>query len=506
MTKKKFLIQGAILTLISIFMRTTNMFFRSYLSGKIGAEGMGLYQLIFSVFILAVTLSTSGISLAVTRIVSSLIATNERGKIRSATSKCLLFCLSLSLFISFLFFFCSDFISINMLHNIKASKSLKILGFGLPFMSICTCIKGYFLAVDEGVSCGFAELFEQIITIGGTVLIFTYIPFDNIETACYFAMIASSVGEFGSFLIDIIAMRFSINRHSPRKEKSKSSGVIKSLSHIALPCTLSSAARSLLSTAENLLIPMRLQKGGFSYSQAMSQYGLLQGMALPILYFPSALIGPFASLLIPKMCKEKELNHKKAVAHITEKAVSTAVSFGVITAGYFFMFGDLLSQVFYQNSNASIYICVLAPLVPLMYLDIVVDCLLKGLDEQLNSMKYNIMDSSIRVVLVSLLLSAFGMKSYIAIIFMSMIFNCSLSFGKVIKVTGMGFSFLKKFLYQIPIMIIAINIAWFFPKGENQTRNIIISLIISYSIYALACYVFEKPNKQKSIIHECLRD
>ncbi|MFI3206643.1 MAG: oligosaccharide flippase family protein [Clostridia bacterium] len=504
MTKKKFLMQGTILTIIALVMRSTNMYFRSYLSVKIGAEGMGLYQLIFSVFLLATTLSTSGISLAVTRLVSSLIAKNKRGEIKSTVTKCLAFCLFLSLSISSIFFFCSDFIAINFLSNAMASPSLKILGLGLPFMSICTCIKGYFLAVDEGVSSGIADLVEQIITIGGTVVIFTFFPFENIETACVYAMIASTLGEISSFLIDFISMKLSLMKHCPKKRE-KSHGVIKSLSHIALPCTLSSTARSLLNTAENLLVPIKLQQSGLSYSLSMNQYGLLSGMAFPILYFPSALIGPFASLLIPKICREKELSHPNAVAYITEKAVGTAVSFGIITSAVFFSFSSLLADVFYQSTDAGIYIAILSPLVPLMYLDIVVDCLLKGLDQQLNSMKYNILDSSIRLVLVMTFMSIFAMKSYIVIIFISMILNASLSFGKVIKVTGMGFSFLKKLFYQIPLAISSIAVASLFAKSflansslygtQNKSLELIIVLSISYAVYGCVCLFVERKRK-----------
>ena len=79
MTKRKFLLQGAVLTAVSLFLRVTNMGYRSFLSQKMGSAGMGLYQLIFSIFMLTVTLSTSGISLAVTRMVSAAIATGPPG-------------------------------------------------------------------------------------------------------------------------------------------------------------------------------------------------------------------------------------------------------------------------------------------------------------------------------------------------------------------------------------------------------------------------------------------
>ena len=85
MTRRKFLIQGAVLTAVSLLLRVTNMGYRSFLSQEMGAAGMGLYQLIFSIFMLTVTLSTSGISLAVTRMVTAAIATGKRQGLHCGT-------------------------------------------------------------------------------------------------------------------------------------------------------------------------------------------------------------------------------------------------------------------------------------------------------------------------------------------------------------------------------------------------------------------------------------
>lgn len=146
MTKRKFLLQGIALTAFSLFFRITNIGYRAYLSGKIGAEGMGLYQLIFSVFLLAITLSTSGISLAVTRMVTAAIAANHRCTVRSVVTQCFLFCLTVSCTIAVLLLCFSDFAAAHILGNAGAALSLRILALGLPFMSQCTCMKGYFFS------------------------------------------------------------------------------------------------------------------------------------------------------------------------------------------------------------------------------------------------------------------------------------------------------------------------------------------------------------------------
>ena len=128
-----------------------------------------------------------------------------------------------------------------------------------------------------------------------------------------------------------IIYRRSLKRNTP-KEKEQATGVLHGMFHIAVPCTLSSAARSLLSTAENLLIPRELGRYGLSRAASMSAYGLLQGMAMPMLYFPSSFLTSFASLLIPKTAREFELSHRRAVRHITQRAVHAALQFGIFCA------------------------------------------------------------------------------------------------------------------------------------------------------------------------------
>ncbi|MEE0807493.1 MAG: polysaccharide biosynthesis C-terminal domain-containing protein, partial [Acutalibacteraceae bacterium] len=323
-----------------------------------------------------------------------------------------------------------------------AAGSLRILALGLPFMSLCTCMKGYFLAVDESLSTAMSDAVEQVLTILAAVALFWYFAPQSIEAACLAAMLASTFGEAVSFLSGWIAYRRSLRRNTP-KTVEPGRGVLHGMFHIAVPCTLSSAARSLLSTGENLLIPRELRRYGLSEAQSMAAYGLLQGMAMPMLYFPSSFLSSFASLLIPRVAREFEQKHRRAVAHITETAVGAALQFGVFCAAVFFVFGEDWGTAFYSSAEASGYLRILAPLVPLLYLDVVVDSLLKGLDEQLNSMKYNFTDSLIRVLLILCFMRFSGMPAYVAILFFSSIFNAMMSVRRLLKVAQVRIRIVK---------------------------------------------------------------
>lgn len=493
MTKRKFLLQGIALTAFSLFFRITNIGYRAYLSGKIGAEGMGLYQLIFSVFLLTITLSTSGISLAVTRMVTAAIAANRRCTVRSVVTQCFLFCLTVSCTIAVLLLCFSDFAAAHILGNAGAAPSLRILALGLPFMSQCTCMKGYFLAVDESLSTSWSDAVEQVLTIFSAVVLFWYFAPQSIEAACFAAMIASTFGEAVSFLAGFLIYRRSLKRNTP-KEKEQATGVLHGMFHIAVPCTLSSAARSLLSTAENLLIPRELGRYGLSRAASMSAYGLLQGMAMPMLYFPSSFLTSFASLLIPKTAREFELSHRRAVRHITQRAVHAALQFGIFCSGIFFVFGSDWGEAFYKSREAGAYLKILAPLVPLLYLDVVVDSLLKGLDEQLNSMKYNFSDSFLRVLLILLFMRFAGMRAYIAILFFSSIFNAMLSVRRLLKVADVHIGLLKSAVMPAFFALLAANATQFLLKSISLSGIplVLLQTAVCAGLYAALLFPFLK--------------
>ena len=134
-----------------------------------------------------------------------------------------------------------------------------------------------------------------------------------------------------------------------------------------------------------------------------------------------------------------------------------------------FRSGDSWGQAFYKSDSAGQYLRILAPLVPLTYLDVVVDNLLKGLDEQFNSMKYNFTDSLIRVILVLCFLRFFGMESYVCILFFSTIFNASLSLHRLMKVSHLHISVVQHILLPMICAVLAVGLS----------RLLLVNLVIS---------------------------
>ena len=157
-------------------------------------------------------------------------------------------------------------------------------------------------------------------------------------------------------------------------------------------------------------------------------------MALPILLYPCAFLTSFSALLIPDLAAKNEMNDRNGISRSVEKNLKRTFLYSVACALILALFAPLISQIIYKSNEAVQYIRILAPLVPIMYTDTVTDGMLKGLDQQIQSMRYNIIDSALCVIMVWFLLPIYSVKGYIFILYASEIINFYLSIGRLIKI------------------------------------------------------------------------
>lgn len=149
MKKATFIKNAFIMTATALLLRTIGMFFRVYMSNKIGAEGMGLYQLIFSIYVLGSTFATSGICTAVTRLVTDELVTGTKKSVNAVLRKAIVLSVLIGVASALLIFFGADPISRYWLKDLRAVPALKVLCFSLPSMGVSSCLRGYFIARPE---------------------------------------------------------------------------------------------------------------------------------------------------------------------------------------------------------------------------------------------------------------------------------------------------------------------------------------------------------------------
>ncbi|MBQ2847889.1 MAG: oligosaccharide flippase family protein [Clostridia bacterium] len=428
MQKTNMMKHTVIMTAVNLIMRSVGLIFNSYLTEKVGSSGIGLFQLVMSVYSLTVTFSCAGIKLASSRI-SVEINTLKKNDIFKSLSICLNYAGICGATVGFTLFLFSDFIGKALISSPSTAFPLKILSVSLPFIAMSSALSGYFTAVEKVPQYSGIQMLEQGFKIFTVVIILNKTTYVSPEYACMAIVTGMTASEIFSFCLSYILKKFTIN-----KKTDKPSVNLRKILRIAIPDAAGTCVRSILLTVEHLMIPKGFLKSGKNTSSSLAAYGNIHAMSLPLLLFPSAILTSLSALLIPNLAKYHDLNERKTIICIVKRNLKRTLFYSVFCSFIFWHFSQLFSELVYKTNEAAKYIKILSPLIPIMYTDIITDGMLKGLDQQFHSMKYNIIDSSLCVILVYFLLPRYSVRGYIFILYISEIINFILSIKRLINV------------------------------------------------------------------------
>lgn len=422
--RKRFFYNGFILTLVALAMRTISLFFGAYVTRTVGEVGMGLYTLINTVYGFAVTLATSGVSLTVTRLVATALGRAEKREVGRVLGGAFLYAIAFGSLATLGLFALSDILAVRLLSEPQTAVSMKILSASLIPVSLTSAIAGYFVGVKRVGFNAAVQVLSQIMKIPLTVLLVEEFRTHGDASSVAALCLAVTATEIISFIVIFAELIFDVARH---KMANKSSPDVKNVAKTALPLGVSAYVRSALLTVEHSIIPKRLSERGDTAEESFAAYGALHGMALPMILYPMAAISSFAGLLVPEFAESAAAGNRARGDRIGTETVNTTLTYAAVCAVFLFVFAEELGYTVYDSYSAGYYIAMLAPVVPIMYLDHVTDAMLKGVGEQVFSMWVNISDSFLSIILVWTLIPRLGILGYaIAIIGMEA-YNFALS-------------------------------------------------------------------------------
>lgn len=488
-----FLWHGLLLTATSVLLQTAGTAFNIFLSNRLGADGVGLFQLMLSVYGFAVTFASSGIHLAALRLVTEERARHSDDGISKSMRVCFLYSMLVGGFAAAALYLLSPMLSLHCLHDARCIPALRTMAVSIPFICASAALNGYFLAVRQVGKNAFSQCLETFfrILLSTAVLLF-FLPGD-LAYACFALALGGTVSEILSCICSYLLYRRGAKHHIA--QSTSETAVLPRMLSITLPVSFSACVRSGLSTTEQLMIPFGLQKSGLSADTALSQYGVIHGMAMPLILFPSCLLYAFTGLLVPELT-ECLTNHQTVrIRHIAARTVELSFLFSIGVVGILFTYADYISDLFFRTGQVAYYLKLLAPLILLMYSDHAVDCMLKGLNEQLCSMRYNIIDSVLSVALVYTLLPRFGIHGYIAVLFASEMLNTVLSFHRLLYVTDCPFRPFAWLLKPICAMLLALFLANTFVTffSLRGLPFLLVSVALSAIFYCAFLYVVRTP-------------
>ncbi|MDD3340259.1 MAG: polysaccharide biosynthesis protein [Lachnospiraceae bacterium] len=409
------LIMGtALLTGSSLLCRLLGFFYRIFLSRAIGSQGIGLYQLISPLFTLCFCIAASGIATAMTRQIAAQIALNDHGQARCILRMGLLLSTIPAVLLNLFLFMNADWISLCLFGEPECIPLLRLLSCALPFCTIHACINSYYYAQKATFIPATSQILEQIIRLGIAYGYCQILQNQHLAVTPIIAVAGSVVSEAGAALFSFCCLR----RDKKKRPKPTSPCIdrriiAKNLFLLSYPITLNRLSLNLLHSLEAILIPACLRSYGLSGDDALSVFGVLVGMALPFLLFPTAITNSVSTLLLPTVAEEQARGNHAGVRKVIHKTQFYSVLFGILSTLFFFTVGKPLGTAIFQDADCGAYIRTLSFICPFLYLNITVASILNGLGKTMANFRINFSSLVIRIACILFFVPQVGIRGYL---------------------------------------------------------------------------------------------
>lgn len=415
-------------------MRVLGMVFRVYIAGWLGGEGMGLYQLILAVYAVFVSLATAGVNVASTKLAAQSLA---RGRGMAPTLWGLVSAAACFGTLAMLAQFAlAEPVAHWMLHDARAELGLRVLAPSLPFMTVAGALRGCFLArrrVEPNVT---AQLIEQLVRMGVAAFALSRLAAWGAGYACGAVLIGNTISEAVSCLLMAVFARREKDFHARPGDPAKGFSR-RELLGIAMPVCGSRLLGSALQAIESSLIPLCLTLYLGERAAAVTQYGAVKGMAMPLIFFPFSVLAALSGLLMPEIARAGARRDNTAQAGLIHTAMTLTGLFSALAGAGLVLFGEPLAMLLYHEEAVGQYMRVLGLIAPFMYLESMVDGILKGMGEQMATFRYSVLDSALRILAMSALIPRYGMAGFLAVMAASNLLTCTLNLRRMLRCARM---------------------------------------------------------------------
>lgn len=424
--KNPLLIGTFILTVTGLISRFIGFFYRIFLSKVFGAEGMGIYQLISPVLALSFSLTVSGMQTAISKYVASETTTHDYKK--SFRTLWIGFLLSMAISIACMLYIYrfADWIAVTLLFEKRTAPLLRILALSIPMATVHSCINGYFYGIKKTAIPAASQMAEQIVRVGSVYLIYYICQSRNMTPTISFAVVGLVIGESAAMLVSVIAIlvRYAhlfdikgsympVPTYGKTDFSRKYGQITGNLLRLSIPLSANRILVNVLQSIEAVYIPNRLIVYGLNNADALGVYGVLTGMSLPLILFPSAITNSIAVLLLPIVAEADARDDD----HTVTKTILTSIKYGLLLGfactALFLLLGRSAGRILFNSELAGSFILTLSFICPFMYIASMLSSILNGLGKTSLTFCYSIVSLLLRLLFVFFTIPVYGIKGYL---------------------------------------------------------------------------------------------
>lgn len=430
MNQRHYLLKGTfLLTGTGFLTRIAGFFYKIFLSRTIGAKEIGLFQLTMPVYAFGMAVCIGGIQTAISRFTAEYHARNNRTSVRRILACSLILSVSLAILCAAVLFTFASQIAEKFLLEPSCAPLLQIIAFSLPFCAVHSCISGYFIGCKNVTVPAFSQMVEQMIRIASAFLFYSLFQKNGRAMDAAVMALGQIAGEIASALYCIYCLVYSKQPvlHSAKK---RLAGIqmlteYRRLLSVSAPLGLNRMLMCVLQGIEAALLPQQLQRFGLQSHDALSVYGILTGMTLPLILFPTAVTGAIGTLLLPAVSEARALNEDKKINATVNASFQASIVLGAFFLTGFLLFGRDAGTFLFHNSLSGEYLQKLALICPFLYLNTTLASILHGLGKTTAVFVLNISGFAIRLAAVVFSVPGSGIDGYLAGTIMSQVFVAS---------------------------------------------------------------------------------
>lgn len=474
-----------LLTGANLLLRLISLGFQVYLSGQVGASGIGLLQLTLSVSTLALTAGMAGIRTSAMYLTAGEIGCGRKSQLRQVISMCFSYSLLFSTLVAFGLWFLAPRLVENWIGDVRSLPALRIFAAFLPVVCLVGVMTGYFTAAGRVKELVAVEIGEQLFSMTATVLLLSFWGTDDAGRACTCVVAGSSLASVMTLFCLLWQLKVPEGRGS-------SKGLLTKLLRTSLPLALADDMRMGISTVENLMVPRRLglyASGG----DPLAAYGQVVGMVFPALMFPAAILFSLSELLIPELSRCAAGGRTKRIQYLTERSLQVALLYGLAAGGVLFTVAKPLGVLLYKDADVGLLLRRFSLLAPMLYLDAVTDAATKGMGQQVACVRYNTFTNVLDVIFLFFLLPKYGLMGYFSSFVITHAINFALSIHRLYTVTGVRPQ-IGQNLRAILCSVLAGTACVFIPRTNSLASVLIlgIAFLSAFSFFGFLLKIWGK--------------
>ena len=425
----------------SVVTQICGFIYRIFLARMVSAEVLGIFQLIMPVYSVALSLTVSGLTVAVSQQSATLQAGGQQGLIRRLVRYCLLAFLALIGLFSAAVFLWYDPISVGILGDARTQTGLLLLMPCLALTGVENLHKHYFFGTGHVVPAALIELLEMVVrAVAVLSLLAVFLPRSE-EHSVALIVCGMIACELVSTLALVLLAKKDLHRRRFFGGQGSRLAMLRSVAAVAAPVGVSATAATLMGAANAVLIPQRLVYGGAEVSRAMSDYGIISAMTIPMLGLPTALIGALNLVLLPRLSESMARQDRRGLQRRLHRSVKLVAVTMMPAMAFVYLLGDEIGLLLFRQSEVGRYLAPMAVGTFFACLSSVLGAALNGLGQQKCAARISILCGAVQLAFTYFLVGipGVGLWGYAAGFCVSNLLCVRLAYGPIEKLCNLKF-------------------------------------------------------------------